>query len=146
LNSLNRLFQPATKTSPVLVLVWLVTAAFTGYLITGVVASRNATEQKTREQALAYARLVAQHASAAFDRANAAINSTMDHLLLSDFDDARPLTPARRLQLEAMLRAEQERAAGVIAIFIVGRSGIIRAISLGGGPGTDLSDRQYFRR
>ena len=134
-----------SKSNPILLAVWLVIAGFTGYLITGVMNSRQSTEQRVRGEALSYARMVEQHASAAFDRANIALMGISDQLRPSDLTGAGPLPDARRKEIEELLLAHQQRTAGVIATFLTRADGRIAAISLHSPPGTDLSDRKNFQ-
>jgi len=136
---------PFSKTKQILLAIWLLIAAFAGYLITGVVNSRQSTEQRVYDQALSYARLVAEHASAAFDRADNALTGINDHLRPSDLTGAGPLPAARRREIEALLISQQQRSAGIVATFLTRADGRIAAISLREPPGTDLSDRTYFQ-
>lgn len=131
------------KSSEILLLAWLVILVFIGYLITGLVNSRKSTEQQLRGQALSYARLVEQHASATFDRANSALIEIADHLGTTDL--TRPLTDARRQEIEQLLASHQMRTAGVATAFLVSADGRILATSSGVTPQTDVSDRSYFQ-
>jgi signal transduction histidine kinase len=133
------------KTNRILFAIWLVIAAFTGYLITVVVNSRQSIEQRMRDQALSDARLVEEHAAAVFDRANSALIEISDHLRPSDLTGAGPLPDARRREIEELLISHQQRTAGIIATFLTRADGRIAAISLRAPPGTDLSDRTYFQ-
>lgn len=134
-----------TKTNQILFALWLVIAAFNGYLVTVVINSRQSIEQQLHDQALSDARLVEQHAAAAFDRANNALIEISDHLRPSDLTGAGPLLDARRREIEELLISHQQRTAGVIATFLTRADGRIAAISLRAPPGTDLSDRTYFQ-
>ena len=62
-----------SRNNQILLAVWLVIAGFIGYLAAGVLNARHSTEKQVRDQALSYARLVEQHASAAYDRADSAL-------------------------------------------------------------------------
>jgi signal transduction histidine kinase len=110
-----------------------------------VINSRQSIEQQLHDQALSDARLVEQHAAAAFDRANNALIEISDHLRPSDLTGAGPLLDARRREIEELLISHQQRTAGVIATFLTRADGRIAAISLRAPPGTDLSDRTYFQ-
>jgi len=134
-----------SKPNQVLLAVWLVIAAFAGYLITGVVESKHSTEQRVRDEAISYARLVEQHASAAFDRANIALMGVADHLNPADLSGSGPLRDGRRKEIEALLLNQQQRTAGMVATYVVGPDGHIVAISLGTPPGMNLNDREYFQ-
>ena len=134
-----------SKTNQIVLAIWLVIAAFVAFLIAGVVTSRQSTEQQLRDRALSYARLVEQHASAAYDRVNIAIIGISDHVRPSDLIGAGPLRDARRRELEELLFRHQQRTAGVTVTFLTGADGRIVAGSARGPVGTNLSDRAYFQ-
>ncbi len=136
----------ANRTLQIVSAVWIVLLAFIAYLVSAVAASRQSTEKQVHDQALSYARLVEQHASAALDRANMALIGINDHLQRSDLVGTGPLPEARRRELEALLVAQQQRTSGIISTFVTRADGRIVAISLGADPGTDLSDRAYFQK
>jgi len=134
------------RTNQIVSAVWIVLLAFIAYLVIGVVASRQSTEKQVRDQALSYARLVEQHASAALDRANTALIGINDHLRSSDLLGTGPLPGGRRRELEELLVSQQQRTPGIVSTFLTRADGRIVAISLRADPGTDLSDRAYFQK
>ena len=94
------------KTAHVLVAVWLVVAAFVVYLIGGLVSSRESAEQRARDQALSYTRLVEQHALAGFDRANIALLGIIDHVRPPDLTGNLP--DERREKISELLINQQQ--------------------------------------
>lgn len=134
-----------SKAMQVHVAVWLVIAAFVGFLISAVYNSRRAAEQKVQDQAVSYARLVEQHAAAAFDRANLALLGVVDRLTAADMLSADRLPEARKKDLKAILAAHQERTAGVISIFVSDAKGAVYANSVDMPAPLNLADRQYFQ-
>src|ERR1035437_7025985 len=133
------------KTAQVLFVVWLVIATFVGYLITDLVSSRQSAEQRIRDQAVSYARLVEQHASAAFERAYIALMGVEDHLRPTDLIRADRLSDARRKDIEALLVSQQKRTAGVISMSVSDANGNVFANSVATSSSLYLGDREYFQ-
>ncbi|MBI4293112.1 MAG: GGDEF domain-containing protein [Betaproteobacteria bacterium] len=132
------------KTTKTLMVIWLVIVAFVAFLITDLIAARQMAEKHIRTQALSYARVVEQHASAALDRANIALVGVMDHLLPSDLVVGGLLPEARRKEIEALLMLQQSRTAGIVSISVTDAEGVTVANSLGNAQGTSLGDRKHF--
>ncbi len=130
------------KTVHVLLAIWLVIAAFAVYLITDLVSSRQSAEQRVRDQAVSYARLVEQQASAAFERANIALAGILDHVRATDLTGN--LTDERRRELSELLIGQQQRTAGLIGTFITDADGNIVSHSQGLSQDVSLGDRGYF--
>jgi len=133
------------RTNQALVAVWVVIAAFIVFLVTDLVSARRLVEVRMRDQAVSYVRLIEQHASAAFERSNIALLGVIDRLRPGDVTAGDRLPEARRKQIDALLRASQRRAAGVLAMYAADAEGKIVAHSAGGGEGVDVSDRTHFR-
>ncbi len=132
------------KTTKTLTAIWLVIVAFIAFLLVDLVFAYRATERNVRQQALTYARVVEQHASAAFERANIALLGVSDHLQPSDF--TREMTETRRKQIEALLASQQKRTAGVSAMPLTNAKGTIIAHSLGAPrPSASIADRRHFQ-
>jgi len=132
------------KTTNTLMVIWLVIAGFIAFLISDLIAARQSTEKHIRNQALSYARVVEQHASAALDRANIALMGVTDHLLPSDLTIGGTLPEARRKEIEALLLNQQSRTAGIVSISVTDAEGTVVANSLGAQQGSTLGDRQHF--
>ena len=86
--------------------IWLVIAIFIIYLITSMVRSRLFVEQRVRDQADSYARLVEEHASATFNQANIAMMAVIDHLSPADLSLSGLLPKQRREAIEKLLRSQ----------------------------------------
>ena len=138
-------FIPMNRTDQAVVAVWLVITAFIGYLFISMASSRQSVEQRVRDQAESYARLVEEHASATFNRANIALLAVMDHLAPADLLVSRPLTESRRTEIENLLRSQLQRTRGIVALPLTNAEGIIIADPLGAPPETSLRDRQHFQ-
>ncbi|TSA41698.1 MAG: hypothetical protein D4R58_01095, partial [Betaproteobacteria bacterium] len=133
------------KTAQVLFVVWLVIATFVGYLITDLVSSRQSAEQRIRDQAVSYARLVEQHASAAFERAYIGLMGVEDHLRPTDLIRADRLSDARRKEIEALLASQQKRIAGVISMSVSDADGNVFANSVATASNLYVGDREHFQ-
>ncbi len=138
-------FIQTDRTAQALVVVWLVIAAFIGYLFISLTNSRQHVEQRVRDQAMSYARLVDEHASATFDRASIALMGVTDHLLPSDLKGPNPPASKRRKEIEELLRTQLHRTPGLVAMPLTNAQGLVIADPLGAPPGTTLSDRPNFQ-
>ncbi|MFA7270246.1 MAG: PAS domain S-box protein [Sterolibacterium sp.] len=125
-----------------LIAVWLVIIAFIGYLFFGLLTSRHSVELRVHDQAVSYARLVEEHASATFNHANNVLLTVIDHVVPSDL--AGP-SSARRMELEKLLRTQLQRTPGIVGMPLTNAQGRVIADPLKVPPGTNLSDRQYFQ-
>lgn len=132
------------KTAQVLLVIWLMIAAFVGYLVTGLVSSRLSEEQRIHDQAISYVRLVEQHAAAAFERAYIGLMGVEDHLRSTDLIRAGRLPDDRRKQIEELLIAQQQRVAGVISMSVSDADGNVFANSVATASSLYLGDREYF--
>ena len=137
-------FIQLDRTAQALAIVWLVIAAFVGYLYVGLLTSRHHMEQRVRDQALSYARLVDEHASATFDRANIALMGVADHLLPTDMS-GKPLASKRRDEIEELLRTQLQRTPGIVDMPLTDAQGWVIADPMGAPPGTNLGDRSHFQ-
>ncbi|MBI5922274.1 MAG: PAS domain S-box protein [Betaproteobacteria bacterium] len=138
-------FISSERTTQALFVVWLVIAAFIGYLIVSLVSSRQHAELRVRDQARTYARLVDEHASATFDRANIALLAVADQLHPQDLSLAKPLSETRRQAIEKLLRTQLQRTEGIVGMPLANAHGDVIADALDVPAGTNLSDRQYFQ-
>ncbi|MDD5176207.1 MAG: PAS domain S-box protein [Sterolibacterium sp.] len=133
------------RTAQVLVAVWVLIALFITYLISGLVSSRQSVEQRVRDQAMSYARLVDEHASATFGRANITLMAIMDHISASDLAGAKALSASRRKEIEALMRSQQQRTPGFLAMPLANAQGVVIAEPRGAPPGLSISDREHFQ-
>lgn len=132
------------KTAQVLLVIWLMIAAFVGYLVTDLVSSRLSAEQRPHDQAVSYVRLVEQHAAAAVERAYIGLRAVEDHLRPTDLIRAGRLPDDRRKQIEELLIAQQQRVAGVISMSVSDVDGNVFANSVATASSLYLGDREYF--
>ena len=133
------------RSAKILIAIWLVIAVFAAFMITDLMASRQLTEQRIRGQALSYARVVEQHASAALDRANIALANSMDYLRPADLTRGKRPTAARKQEIQDLLLGQQQRTAGIGAMALADAEGNILANSLGNSANANLGDREYFQ-
>ena len=133
------------RSTKVLIAIWLVIIAFAAFLIAGLIASLRSAEQRIRDQTLSYARVVEQHASAAFDRANIALRSSIDHLHPAELITGRHLSDKRRKEIENLLLSHQQRTAGIVAMALADAQGNVIAHSLGTPVKVSIGDRNYFQ-
>jgi PAS domain S-box-containing protein len=138
-------FTLSDKTAQALFVVWLVIATFIGYLVVSLNSSRQHAELRVRDQARSYARLVEEHASATFDRANIALLAVADQLNPLDLSLSKPLPEARRLAIEKLLRTHVQRTEGIVAMPLANAHGNVIADPLGAPAGTNVSDRGHFQ-
>ncbi|MFA7280470.1 MAG: PAS domain S-box protein [Sterolibacterium sp.] len=144
---LSRLFPfiHSDKTTQALFVVWLVIATFIGYLVASLISSRQHAELRVHDQARTYARLVEEHASATFDRANIALLAVADQLNPLDLSLSKPLPEARRLVIEKLIQTHVQRTEGIVAMPVFNAHGDVIADPLGAPAGTNVSDREYFQ-
>ena len=133
------------RTRQALVAVWAVIATAIVFLIADLAGSRRLVEARVRDQAMSYVRLTEQHAAAAFDRGTAALVGVSDHLYPGDMLAGDRLPEKRRGEIEALLRSQQERTAGVVAIYLVDTEGRVFAHSAGVVAAVNVSDRTQFK-
>ncbi len=133
-----------SKTNQVLLVLWLVIAAFIVYLFVDLSVSRRSVERRAHDQALTYARLLDQHASAVFDRVGGALEAVADQLRPSDFASGH-LDAVRQGELERALRSQQQRTYGVVAMPLANAKGDVIAHSLGTPADINMQVREHFR-
>ncbi len=133
------------RTNQALLVVWATIAAFLGYLAFGLVSSQREVERRTRAQAVSYVRLVEQHASAAFERSDLALLGAIDHLRAEDLRSGMRLSEARRKELDVLLRAQQQRTTGIVAMPLADANGDVVANSHRMGQDLNVADRSNFR-
>ena len=130
--------------NPVIAGLWLLIVLFDLFLLGTLYSHHEDTDQKAREQVLYMNRLIADQATASFDRANALILDISDHLLPDDFESVENMSEARRRSIEQRLRTHQKRFPNVVSISITDAKGYVFANSVGTPPGVSLGDRPYF--
>ncbi len=111
------------RTNQALLAVWVVIAVFIAYLALALVGSRHQVDERTRSHAVSYVRLVEQHAAAAFDRSDLALQGVVDHLLPGDMRAGTHLSQKRLEEIETLLRAQQQRTPGIVAMPLADANG-----------------------
>ncbi len=132
------------RTNQALFAVWVVIAAFIAYLALGLVTSRHQVEERARAHAVSYVRLVEQHAAAAFERSDLALQGVIDHVLAGDMRAGLRLPQKRREEIETLLQAQQRRTPGIVAMPLADANGDVFAHSLDEPAGMSVSDRNHF--
>jgi diguanylate cyclase (GGDEF)-like protein/PAS domain S-box-containing protein len=133
------------RTTQALIAVWVVIAAFIALMIADLLSSRRLGEARVRDQAVSYARLIEQHASAAFDRSDIALLGVIDHLQPGDLLTGARLPRNRRKEIDALLLSHQQRSVGLVAMYVTDAEGNLVAHSVGDAEAVNLGDRSYFR-
>lgn len=133
-----------TRSHVSIAILWAVIAVMLGYLTMILWSSYRSYENTTTERMLSLVRLVEQHATSKIDRANSALLEISDHLQPTDFSAGSHLTERRRLEINALLRKQQERTPGIVSITLADADGRAFANSVGGPIGTSIADRNYF--
>jgi len=125
--------------------IWLVAGLFFYYVISDTFHSYRDTLKRSRNDALAQARLVAEHASNTINFADLVLLEAVDVLSDTDLKRGLQLTPERREQINARLKNLQSRVRGVVSISVTDAEGIVFSNSLGIAPGISLASRAYFK-
>ncbi|MEY2632718.1 MAG: hypothetical protein RIR00_1372 [Pseudomonadota bacterium] len=125
-------------------LIWGVVVIVSLVLILGLGKLRQQAENRGREQAQSYARLIKEHAQSIFFRSNQTLDTLLD-ALPPGFPQKDASSPAQKAQLERYLRQIQERTPGIASISITDAAGIVQVNSRSRSNGQDLSDRNYFK-
>lgn len=132
------------RLNPAIVLLWLLIGLFDLFLIFTLHSHHQLADQRAREQVLFMNRLIAEQATANFDRANSLILNIADHLKHTDFVQVEQINEARRREIIQRLKAHQSRFTNVVSISITNDEGYVFANSVGTPPGVSLGDRPYF--
>jgi len=127
-------------------MVWLTISVVTTFMFVESWLGHRSIEEKSSAEALSFARLVEEHATATIERANLTLLVASDAMTLADFRGAKTLPEARRKLIEAQLKVFQQRAFGVVSMSITDADGYVFANSLDVAPGRSLGDRAYFLR
>ncbi len=103
----------------------------------------DATERSAR-LATSYVRLVAEHASATFDRVDFVLERAVRLPTAADQAAPQRLSGERQAALEAALKALQAKAQGVVSMSMTDQNGYVYSNTVGAPPGGSLGDRAYF--
>jgi PAS domain S-box-containing protein len=125
---------------------WMIVALVCGYLAVDLGIARHHAERQAEELATSYVRLVEEHASSVFDRANLLLGQAVTLATAEDMTNARKLSAARRNALQEGLTALQREYRGIVSMTLTDADGYAFANTVGVAPGSSLGDRDYFRR
>lgn len=120
--------------------------AFIGLLASLIDDSRQRTGHDADAVLLASAWLVAEHATGIVQRTDLVLQSIIDHLPPRDIASSHEPQDGHNLQIEALLRQTQRRAAGISALTVTDAHGHVVAGFPTSQPGRHLGDRAYFRQ
>lgn len=137
-----RFLNYKTNTPLILWGLWIAVVLTILALILLGINSFSRANARLREQAIAYAHLIASHDRYGFTLADNLMLGVLDNLHWSDFNE--PLSPERHAQIVVLLKRYRDRLPGIASFTIVGADGIRRA-GVVGKDGTDLSHRGYFQ-
>ncbi|HIJ37564.1 MAG TPA: response regulator [Rhodospirillaceae bacterium] len=88
--------------------------------------------------------LIVEHANATFDRTYIILGNATSLITAKDLDQTKTLSEARRSEIEADLRALQQKIPGIVSMSITDAEGTVFANTVGAPPGGYLGDREYF--
>ena len=132
------------RTYHALLALWVVIISVSAYLANSLIDERTSLENAAQEQALAYVRLVEEHASATIDRTNQLLLGIADHIRADDLSVGIKHSSRRRKELERILKEQQKRTRGVVAIAVMDAAGDDLANSIDVPAGASFSNRAYF--
>ena len=118
---------------------------FVGYLLVILWNAYQAEVDKVRLRALAQTRLVAEHATSAFDRANLLLIGAEEHLKPVDLRAGNHASLVRRAEIQQLLARAQGRAPGIVGISLAAADGEVFTSSLDAEPNYSIADRRYFQ-
>lgn len=125
--------------------IWLAVGLFFYYVASATLSSYTETLSRGRYDAIAQARLVAEHASTTIDFADLALLTAKDVLTDDDMVASVHLSARRRDLINSSLKGIQSRVRGVVSISVTGADGVVFSNSLGVAPGISLAGRDYFK-
>jgi signal transduction histidine kinase len=130
------------RTALVVAVLWLTGLTAAASLFHLARKSSAQAQSALEDQARNYAHLIAAHDRYGFALADALLQSVIDQLDWTDFN--QPLTASRHAEVVSLLRRHRDRLAGIASFTIIGADGIRRA-GVVNRDGTDLNHRQYFQ-
>lgn len=130
------------KAGAIIGVLWLAILCGAGLLAYLGLDSYHKARVRLGDQATSYAHLIAEHDRFGFTVADVILRDMLDYLAWDDFNG--PMSPERRSQVLAYLRAHKGRLPGIASFTVIGADGI-RRIGVVGNDFTDLSDRGYFK-
>ena len=125
--------------------IWLAVGLFFYYVASATLNSYQETLNRGRYDAIAQARLVAEHASTTIDFADLVLLTAKDVLADADMAAGVRLAAPRRESINASLKSIQSRVRGVVSISVTDADGLVFSNSLGIAPGISLASRDYFK-
>jgi signal transduction histidine kinase/DNA-binding response OmpR family regulator len=125
--------------------IWLAVGMFFYYVVTSTLNSQQDTLNRGRYDALAQAKVVAEHASNTFDFADLVLLAAKDVLRDEDMVASVQLTSSRRDAINSTLKNIQSRVRGVVSISVTDADGVVFLNSLGITPGVSLASSDYFK-
>jgi len=125
--------------------IWLAVGLFFYYVASATFNSYGESLSRARYDAIAQARLVAEHAATTIDFADLVLLTAKDVLADDDLVAGVRLAAARRDFINSSLKSIQARVRGVVSISVTDAEGVVFSNSLGIAPGISLASRGYFK-
>jgi hypothetical protein len=135
------IFLSKYKAGVLLGTIWTATIAVAVLLLYLGTDAVNHAQVRLKDQAEAYAHLIAAHDRFGFTLADVILKDLQDYVTTDDLNG--PLTPQRKQQLFTYLSQHRTRLPGIASFTLIGADGI-RRVGVVGQDGTNLSDRGYF--
>ncbi|MDO8606522.1 MAG: diguanylate cyclase [Phaeospirillum sp.] len=127
-----------------IIATWAALSLLAIHLYIDLSRSHDDARERGGRLATSYVRLVAEHASATFDRADLVLERAVQLPDADDLASAKSLSQERRGTLESRLVALQVRAQGIVSMSMTNADGYVFANTVGTPPGGMLGDRGYF--
>ncbi|HLO78553.1 MAG TPA: ATP-binding protein [Magnetospirillum sp.] len=127
-----------------LALLWGFILSFDAYVLGDLWASRAEAERQAVQLATSYVRLVEEHATGSFDRANLTLRQVAALVPAHELRTGLRLDARRVAALQTAMRELQGDGRGIVSITLTAADGRIVANSLGAPLGNSLGDRDYF--
>jgi diguanylate cyclase (GGDEF)-like protein len=128
-----------------ILVIWLATIAFIGFMVGALGYSKAELEQRVREQIATVTQLAADRAALTFDSGDRLLLSVIDDLGPADLENAGEMSAAHRTALKALLARKQARNPGIVSLALADANGTVLAVSTGGGVGERIDQQAYIR-
>jgi diguanylate cyclase (GGDEF)-like protein len=124
-----------------ILVIWLTTFAFVGFLVGALAYSKAKMEQRVREQIVTVAQLAAERAAMTFDLTDRMLLSVIDDLVPADLESANETSATHRAALKSVLARKLARDPGIVSIALADAHGTVLATSA-----DSLSDERIDRQ
>ena len=133
------------RSTPIHLVIWTIVLGLGAYLAGALLQSRDAAELRARNTALTYARLVSEHASASFERADLILDTLIATLPAGTLEQGQALSSSRRIALQDSFIEARSRMAGITDVVLTDAQGAAIVAASDPKPAATAAGREYFR-